>query len=362
MTLQATETNTGTAIVPMDQSGRNLPDIGTAFSGSSAFESAQRMAKLLSQSRMVPQQYQNNLPDALVALEISQRTGSSPLMVMQNMHVIHGRPSWSSQFVIAALNSCGRFQPLQYRVEGEGDGRVCVAWTRDRHGNVLEGPPVSIQMAKDEGWYGKNGSKWKTMPELMLRYRAAKFFGNLYAPDVLMGMQTAEEVNEIEPLASDIVQSTPHQAAVDHVGALAPPATNAAGETTASANPGPTDGVPLISADGEVVQEYRRIGDLLNALEKLAEQGDAAQVIAANADTLDRIAAEKPKAAERIAEIRQRFTQHPASAAPHPAADAAASEQTISAEQADAADGPPADTSSPAGAGANPDSSNDDFF
>ena len=55
-------------------------------------------------------------------------------------------------------------------------------------------------MAKAEGWLTKTGSKWQTMPELMLKYRAAAFFGRLYAPEVLMGMQTAEEVIDITPI------------------------------------------------------------------------------------------------------------------------------------------------------------------
>jgi hypothetical protein len=37
------------------------------------------------------------------------------------------------------------------------------------------------------------------MPELMLRYRSAAFFARLYAPDITLGMQTAEEVEDIAP-------------------------------------------------------------------------------------------------------------------------------------------------------------------
>jgi len=54
-------------------------------------------------------------------------------------------------------------------------------------------------MAVDEGWYNRKGSKWKTMPDLMLRYRSASFLGKLYAPECLMGMQTVEELHDISP-------------------------------------------------------------------------------------------------------------------------------------------------------------------
>jgi hypothetical protein len=172
----------------------------TAFSGTAGFEAAQRMAKALVSSDLVPEQYRGpeKIGNALIALEMSQRIGASPLAVMQNLHIIHGRPSWSSSFIIAALNACGRFSLLRFAVEGTGDDARCYAYALDKStGDTLEGPPVSIAMAKAEGWYGKNGSKWKSMPELMLRYRAAAFFGRLYAPDVLSGMHSADEVEDI---------------------------------------------------------------------------------------------------------------------------------------------------------------------
>ena len=173
----------------------------TAFSSAASFEAAQRMALALCSSNIVPEQYRgkDNIGNAIVALEMAQRIGASPLAVMQNLNIIHGRPSWSSTFIIAALNSCGRFSPLRFDVTGDGEEKSCVAWATDRAGERLEGPPASIAMAKAEGWFAKNGSKWKTMPELMLRYRAAAFFGRLYAPDVLNGMHATEEVEDINP-------------------------------------------------------------------------------------------------------------------------------------------------------------------
>lgn len=157
------------------------------------------MAMALCSSDLVPEQYRgkDKIGNALIALEMSQRIGASPLAVMQNLNIIHGRPAWSSSFIIAALNTCGRFSPLRFRVEGTGESAICIAWAYDRSGGeILEGPQASIAMAKAEGWFQKNGSKWKTMPDLMLRYRAAAFFGRLYAPDVLNGMHTADEVED----------------------------------------------------------------------------------------------------------------------------------------------------------------------
>jgi hypothetical protein len=169
-----------------------------AFADQQGFELAQRIAKALSASDLVPTAYKGNVSNCLVALEYSHRVNMSVLAVMQNLHIIHGKPSPSAAFIIAAINTCGRFAPLKYRLSGEGDQARCVAWTTDASGEVLESPPATIEMAKKEGWYARTGSKWQSMPELMLRYRAAAFFGRLYAPEIIMGMHSAEEVADMQ--------------------------------------------------------------------------------------------------------------------------------------------------------------------
>ena len=161
------------------------------------FELSQRQAKLLASSTLVPKEFQGNMSNCAIGLNIAKRLGADPFMVIQNIDIIHGRPSFRATFLIAMVNAAGRFEPLQFRMDGtEGKpDRSCVAWTKSKaDGATLEGPKITLEMAKAEGWSTKNGSKWLTMPELMLRYRAAAFFARLYAPDITLGMMTAEEV------------------------------------------------------------------------------------------------------------------------------------------------------------------------
>lgn len=219
-------TTTSPAVPAVYHQRDNLP-MPSAFSNLSSFVDAQRMANLLCSSSLVPEDYRgpDKIGNALIALEIAQRIGASPLAVMQNMHVIQGRPSWSAQFIIAAINASGRFSPLRFHMEDLGDKEIpyeywdgpkgqrtkrqgkakvrdarCTAWATERAtGERLEGPAVSMEMAVLEGWYTKSDSKWKTMPELMLRYRAAAFFGRLYAPELTMGIPMADEVHDISP-------------------------------------------------------------------------------------------------------------------------------------------------------------------
>lgn len=172
---------------------------GGIFSNSNLFEEGQRIAMALAKSDLVPQSYKGNIPNTMIALEMANRIGVSPFQVMQNLDIIHGKPSWRSTFIIAALNSCGRFKPLRFEFVGndpKADSYGCKAYTEDFEGNKFTGPMVTWEMVKAEGWLSKAGSKWKTMPELMFQYRAASFFGRLYAPDILNGMQSVEEVKD----------------------------------------------------------------------------------------------------------------------------------------------------------------------
>lgn len=242
-----------------------------------AFELSQRVAKMLASSTLVPEQYRaitkvkagkdnngqwvyqdvenpNGLSNCVIALNMANRMGADPLMIMQNLYLIEGRPSWSSQFIMASINSCGRFSALRFEIEDLGEKEVeyqetawvsgrkqtntkkikiqnisCMAWVIEREsGERLESSKISIEMAVKEGWYQKNGSKWQTMPEQMLRYRAASFFGRVYAPELLMGLRSADEeqdrIIDITPEKNVAEQADINQLKREILGAKSPAA------------------------------------------------------------------------------------------------------------------------------------------
>lgn len=206
------------------QAVTSLPQVSVGLTTLQGFELAQRAAKCLATSTLVPKEYQNNLSNCIIALNMAQRIGADPLMVMQNLVIVHGRPTWSSQFLIATFNTCGKFSALRYEFFGEPgtDGWGCRAIATElATGEKLTGTDVTIAIAKKEGWYSRNGSKWQSMPQQMLQYRAASWFVRTIAPELSMGLHTAEEIHDVydaTPSASgsyEVVQTSeqPHEAA-----------------------------------------------------------------------------------------------------------------------------------------------------
>lgn len=172
----------------------------SVFSGEKNFKNAMQMATQLAKSDMIPTIYKNKPENCIIALELSNRLKLSPFLVMQNMYIVQGKPSWSSSFIISCINGSGRFTgPLKFEMD-TGRTKCCAYATEKTSGEKLVGPLITMEMAQAEGWLGKNGSKWKTMPELMLRYRAAAFFGRLYCPEIINGMLTDDEAEDVRPL------------------------------------------------------------------------------------------------------------------------------------------------------------------
>lgn len=221
--------------------------VATAFASSTAVPAAFRSHVLKkTPSGEVWEENPSALGNCLIAIEMAQAVGMSVIAVMQNADMIEGKLRWSAKFVIAAVNASRRFTPLRFELRNLGpikakykekqgwnnqlkrydmidrevalENRECIAWAlpygfripdgvrtleqaRAAGLPVIESVPVSMKMSVEEGWYAKSGSKWQTMPDLMLQYRAGTFFGNIHAPDIVMGMgRTAEEERDVVDL------------------------------------------------------------------------------------------------------------------------------------------------------------------
>lgn len=171
------------------------------FANQDSFNTGYKMAQILSASTIVPKTFQGNIGNTMIAIDIAQRLHTNPLMIMQNVYVVYGMPSFSAKFLIACINASGLFAtPLRYEFVGEKgkDDWGCYAYAIDKQGELLKGSTITIGIAKQKGWYQKDGSNWKVEPEQMLRYRAATRFQSAYCPEITCGLAVKEELEDAD--------------------------------------------------------------------------------------------------------------------------------------------------------------------
>lgn len=175
-------------------------EMSNPFSSIGNFKELYDIGKMFAASTLVPDRYQNKAMDCTIAVDMANRMGVSPMMVMQNLYIVRGKPQWSGQACFSLITGSGKYKDAKHMYTGEKgkDNRGCyIEAVRVADGEVVHGAEVTIEMAKAEDWYGKSGSKWKTMPELMLAYRASAFFARVHIPNALMGIAVEGEVEDI---------------------------------------------------------------------------------------------------------------------------------------------------------------------
>ncbi len=174
---------------------------------SARFNQAQRVAKLFSESKLVPDHFRGSAASVFVALHMAMRMNLDPMMVMQKTYIIAGKPGMEAQLMIALVNARGPFTgPIQWEFAGEGESRQCTAYATHKITGERCEFPLTWKMVKAEGWAGKSGSKWITIPDLMFRYRSATYLARLYCPEVLMGLSTVDELKDVN---GDVIDVTP---------------------------------------------------------------------------------------------------------------------------------------------------------
>lgn len=152
---------------------------------------AQRAAR----SGMVPAAYAGK-PDAIfIAVQMGSELGLAPMQALQNIAVINGRPAvWGD-----AMPGLCRQSPICDDIEEwfEGDGTTLAAHCKaTRAGKKPITQCFSVDDAKKAGLWSKAGP-WTQYPRRMLQMRARGFALRDAFPDVLRGLISAEEAQDI---------------------------------------------------------------------------------------------------------------------------------------------------------------------
>jgi len=171
----------------------------SSYLDTAKFNQMYRVANLFAASDLVPEHYRNKPANCFLALQMATRLEIEPMMFIQNSYIVRGKPGLQAVVMIALVNSRGPFTgPIQWSFKGEGNTRSCTAYATHKVTRQVCEATVTWEMVKKEGWHEKPGSKWLSMPDLMLQYRSAAFLARLYCPEVILGLPTVEELEDIE--------------------------------------------------------------------------------------------------------------------------------------------------------------------
>lgn len=245
-TLPATYPTHTDALAPIASHGTTGYPTSTSvsvFDSIEIFETSLRMAEVLSRSALVPKSFQGSPESCLVALDLARRLEVSPLTLLPHLYVIDSKPSFSTQFLITLVNRSGKFNRLEY--ESGIDGETVVTFSRwddkqkksvpyeekvpnyysiailteKKTGKEYRSPKVDIRFAELNGWTTKNGSKWRTMPELMTSYRAASILIKRTCPELTLGLDFAEDIADGVDEAPSADYRTVESSVIDDYGA-----------------------------------------------------------------------------------------------------------------------------------------------
>ncbi|WP_426163015.1 hypothetical protein [Sandarakinorhabdus sp. DWP1-3-1] len=187
----------------------NLPQ----SSESARFDLLQRKAKVFASSPLIPDHLRKGRPEealanCYIALTMAEAMGENPLIVMQNIHVVSGKAGFAAQYMIARANASGIFAGrIDWRIAGTGKDLAITAFATLRDTGQEISVTVTMAMAEAEGW--TKNPKYRSMPEVMLRYRSATFLVRFYCPEVMLGYQSAEEVEDMTIAAGPSLSATP---------------------------------------------------------------------------------------------------------------------------------------------------------
>lgn len=175
--------------------GQSTPSIYSSPLQPRNFGELMEFAKIAAGSGMVPRDYAGKPQAVVIACQMGAELGLAPMQSLQNIAVINGRPSVWGDALLALVRSSPICDDVVEVIEGSGDNRVAIC-TATRKGKKAVVGRFSVRDAQNAGLWTKPGP-WKQYPDRMLQMRARGFALRDAFPDVLRGLITAEEAQDM---------------------------------------------------------------------------------------------------------------------------------------------------------------------
>lgn len=154
---------------------------------------AMELAKMMAATKSVPPHLRGNAGDCLAVVMFASRVEMDPFAVSSKTYFVNDRMAYEAQLVMALINTraplVGR---LKYEWIGEGNAMKC------RVTGKLRGEPEPLSVEQDIGTITtKNSPLWKSSPKQQLGYYTARMWGRLHCPEVLLGVYTPDEMQDM---------------------------------------------------------------------------------------------------------------------------------------------------------------------
>lgn len=198
----AKKKNDTSALIPYDDQYATLLNVAK-------FEQLQRAAKVFASSTMVPPHYQSNIANCFIALQISTRLGIDPFMFMQNSYIVSGKVGLEAKLIMGMLNTSGLISGRpKYILEGDGENLTCTCEVVDARSGEIISETLKFSDAIKIGKAASNPN-WKAIPKLMIRYRTITYLIRTYYSELLIGLYTKDELDDVH----GTIDVTPRHAA-----------------------------------------------------------------------------------------------------------------------------------------------------
>ena len=210
--------------------------IGQAGISLNTVEDAFRFAGALIKSGLAPKDFRTQ-EAVLIAIQMGAELGLPPMAALQNIAVINGRPSVYGDALKGIVDGSGLMDAYADNVSAAG-----AAVTVMRKGRQPLTRTFTIEDAKKAGLWGKAGP-WSQYPQRMLLMRARSWALRDAFPDVLKGVISREEAEDIPAEPRNVTPPSP----ANTLAALDAPAEVASAE--------PKEELPLGSDDPQVLAD-----------------------------------------------------------------------------------------------------------
>lgn len=159
------------------------------------FAEAMSLCREISKSGLTPKNLQNDPMGIYLCVEMGERMGYGIFQSLQNIAVINGKPSVYGDELLARVRRSGALEYIKETCEGSDEAPKAVC-TIKRKGEPEAVREFSRGDAQKAGLWNKAGP-WQSYPKRMLQMRARGFALRDVFADVLGGVISREEAEDM---------------------------------------------------------------------------------------------------------------------------------------------------------------------